>query len=218
MEQKPYNRSTHYSTSKESDSTKDYYSLRSLANEIFPNLSGDRAYRNALANFKEACSLLGRNVDDYRTGENSPFRIPANQKTAIMLLIRHISIYKTGLAFKDQDYNKITEYAKDLIETKGAIDQADFVDMENNMDDYVNFQEIFYNSSDIRLILTHQLKMEIIDRLMDDFKYIAEKVPEDRTTLYAEFYRDEVQRTIKKMSTAIRKMNEEEWYNQKGSE
>ncbi|MEK5161209.1 hypothetical protein NYE69_02480 [Paenibacillus sp. FSL R5-0527] len=218
METKPYNRRTHYSKSKKSSEPKDYYSLRSLSKEIFPYISEERAYRNTLANFKEACSLIGKSVDDYRTKKNSPIRIPSSQKTAIMLLIRHISIYKTGLAFKNQDYDKITEYAKDLIETKDAIDRADFANMEKNMDDYANFYDLFYSSSEIRLIIAHQLKMEVTERLMKDFTYIAEKVPEDRATMYTEFYRNEIQRAIKKASAVIRKMNEEQWYNQIGNE
>ncbi|MGX4583034.1 hypothetical protein [Paenibacillus chitinolyticus] len=198
MEQNPYNRSIHYSTSQENDVSKDYYSLKSLSKEVFPELSEDRAYRNTLDNFKEACSLLGKDVEEYRTGENTPFRIPANQKTAIILLIRNVTIYKSGLPFKDQDYKKITEYAKDLIRTNDAIDEADFSMIDANIDDYANFQEIYYNSSDIRFVIAHQLKMEVIEQLMEDFKYIAEKVPEDRTTMYTEFYRNEVQRTVKK--------------------
>lgn len=218
MEQKPYNRGSHYSTTKEHDTPKEYYSLKSLSKEIFPDLSEDRAYRNTLENFKEACSLLGKDVEEYRTGENTSFRIPANQKTAITLLIRNIAIYKSGLPFKDQDYKKITKYAKDLIQTKDTIDEVDYTSLKANSDDYANFQDIYYNSSDIRLIIAHQLKMEVIEQLMEDFTYIAEKVPQDRTTMYTEFYRNEVQRTMKKISGAIRKMNEEEWYNQKGNE
>ncbi|MNW49702.1 hypothetical protein D3C74_271320 [compost metagenome] len=217
MKSKPYNRSIHYSKSN-NNLSKDFYTLRSLAPEIFPGIGKERAYRNTLSNFQEACLLLNKKPDDYRSKEKSPYRIPRHQKTAFVILIRHLTIYKAGIPFKDQDYENITKYARDLISIKDSIDNSNFENMSLNSDDYANFYEIYYSSSDIRHIITHQLSMDIIENILADFKYIVEEAPNDRTTFYADSYRSFLKANIKKISSLTKKMIDEEWHNKKGNE
>ncbi|MDO3409707.1 hypothetical protein QWJ34_08015 [Saccharibacillus sp. CPCC 101409] len=211
MDDKPYNRGTQYSKSKEQDSQKDYYSLRSIASEIYPDLSEKRAYEKTLENFKEVCTLLGKDPEEFRPSPTSTFRIPASQKTGIIILIRHLAIYQAGMPFKDQDYKKISNFARDILDIKEDFDRLDY---EGNAEDQMSVAELFYSSSDIRNLLTHEIEKELVMKLIEDFKYINEKVPADRTTLYAEHYQSTVKRAMNEASKYIRAFVEKELYKQ----
>ncbi|MBP1157679.1 MULTISPECIES: hypothetical protein [unclassified Paenibacillus] len=227
MPKNPYNRPAHYgqvmkkgknrnndkeknkNRNEEKNNEKNYYSLKFLASEVYPYLSEDRAYRNTLKNFKEACALMGKELSEYKVGRD--FQIPKHLKSVFVLLIRHITIYKTGLPFKLQDYETVAAYAQDIINTKKTIDRSiDNINQDIDADDYANFYEVFYSSSDIRFILVHQLKMNIADIIVDDFRYITRHVPDDRMTQYAEHYLKQVEQIGK----LLRKMTEDKIYEQ----
>lgn len=211
MDDKPYNRGTRYSKSKEQDSQKDYYSLRSIAPKIYPDLSKKTAYEKTLENFKEACVLLGKDPEEFRSSPTAAFRIPASQKTLIMILIRHLPIYQAGIPFKYQDYKKISNFARDILDIKENFERLDY---EGNVEDQMKIAELFYSPSDIRHLLTHEIEKELVMKLIEDFKYINEKVPADWTTFYAEKYQSTVKMAMEEASQYIRRVVEKELYKQ----
>ncbi|EFM09536.1 hypothetical protein PaecuDRAFT_3583 [Paenibacillus curdlanolyticus YK9] len=227
MQEKPYNRSTHYSNNNARSQAKEknregnngrineksHYSLKSLANEIYPILSEDRAYRKTLQNFKSACKLMGKDPSDYKSGRD--YEIPKEQKTVFILFIRHVTIYESGLSFTVQDYETMSSFARDLIDMKDNFERTiKNLQEEINFEDISSFSEVYYTDSDIRLLILHEKKLQLLEKIQKEFDYILKHVPHDRVTIYTDYFTENVSQAVNNAGKHIRIMTNEKWSEQ----
>lgn len=170
--------------------TKDYYSLRELNNKI-NKVPNDYSYRKILKDFKKACELQGENPESFRKGRD--YKIPKSQETLWSMLLSHDEVLKAN-----PKPEGIYEFALDMIDKKNELEKRLFDD-ENSLsdpylvDDLAALGETICDS-DAKDIFFWTYEQKLIEMIQRDFKYIRDRVPEDRYVIYAELYMERVEK------------------------